>query len=113
MFFEQLDMICKKQNTSVTSVINAIGLSKGNIRNWKNGITPKYETRLAIANYLGISIDLLLTDDEKKQQSSSSLDININDIRYAAYKELEDVDEDEIKDVIDFIRYKKSQKKKD
>ena len=35
---------------------------------------------------------------------------NPNDIRYAAYRELEGESDELIKDVMDFIRYKKSRK---
>lgn len=40
MFFDLLDSICKENGTTVTAVLVAVGLSKGSIRNWKNGVLP-------------------------------------------------------------------------
>lgn len=115
MFYEQLDKICKEQQTSVTSVLNAIGASKGNIRNWKNGSVPKYELRLKISNYLGISIDKLLTDEEKAEREKQEIPASeqIKDIRFAAYNALEDESEEFAQDILNYINYKKSQKKKE
>ena len=64
MFYDKLESLCKEKNTTITAVVVALGLSKGNIRNWKNGSVPKYDTRLKIANYLEVSIDELLTPEE-------------------------------------------------
>ena len=68
MFFDLLDSICKENGTTVTAVLVAVGLSKGSIRNWKNGVLPKYQTRLKIANYLGVPVERLMTEQEIEEE---------------------------------------------
>lgn len=114
MFYDQLDEVCKRNGTTVSAVLISIGCSKGNIRNWKNGGIPKYETRLKIANHLGVGIDELLTDEELKERNKQVENIvdgmDVTSIQYAAYQELEGESEELIKDVINFIKFRKSQK---
>ena len=130
MFYKQLDAVCKRQGTSVTAVLIALNISKGNIRNWKNGTIPKYETRLKIANHLGISVEDLLTPEEieEREKQKQMLDnlfdtvsnlvprqefekAIIDEISYAAYQELENETDEFKMDVLDYIKFKKSQKK--
>ncbi len=131
MFFDLLNAICKENGTSVTAVLLAVGLSKGCIRNWKNGIIPKYETRLKIANHLGIPVEKLMTkqeieEQEKQKEQIDSLientaklvstpisEVDLDDISYAAYQELEGESESFKKDVLNYIKFKKSQKGND
>lgn len=112
MFFDLLDSICKENGTTVTAVLVAVGLSKGSIRNWKNGVLPKYQTRLKIANYLGVPVERLMTEqeieEEKKQHeqieklvedvarkvSSPLPKTNFDELSYAAYQEMEGESED-------------------
>ena len=71
MFFDLLDSICKENGTTVTAVLVAVGLSKGSIRNWKNGVLPKYQTRLKIANYLGVPVERLMTEQEIEEEKKA------------------------------------------
>ena len=91
MFYDRLDYICKEKNTTITAVVVAIGLSKGNIKNWKNGSIPKYETRLKIAKHLDIPIEKLMTEreiDEKNKLNDSFQNIS----RFVSTKvELDDI----------------------
>ena len=109
MFFDLLDSICKENGTTVTAVLVAVGLSKGSIRNWKNGVLPKYQTRLKIANYLGVPVERLMTEqeieEEKKQHeqieklvedvarkvSSPLPKANFDELSYAAYQDRKSV----------------------
>lgn len=72
MFYEQFEKVCKNKNTTVSAVLVALGMSKGCIRNWKNGVNPKYETKLKIANYLGVSYNDLLSEKEKAEQAKQN-----------------------------------------
>ena len=72
MFYDQLEKICREKGVSITPMVVELGLSKGNIRNWKNGTLPKYETRLKIAEYLKIPIEKLMTEQELESRQESS-----------------------------------------
>ena len=73
MFYERLQMLCKERNTSVTNMLNELGLSTGSTGNWKKGQLPKGDILVKIADYLNTSIDYIilgeygydLSDDEK------------------------------------------------
>lgn len=94
----------------------------------ENGVLPKYQTRLKIANYLGVPVERLMTEqeieEEKKQHeqieklvedvarkfSSPLPKANFDELSYAAYQEMEGESEDFKNDVLSYIKFKKSQK---
>lgn len=55
MFYEILKEICEKKKTSPSAVCVALGMSKSNVTDWKAGRSPKLDTVVAIADYLGVS----------------------------------------------------------
>lgn len=73
MFYNQLDALCKEKKTSVSAVLDALNLSRGNIRRWKDGVNPKYETKLKIANYLKISVEQLMSGTELTEYQKNIL----------------------------------------
>lgn len=64
MFYKKFCAICKEKGLKVTNVVTELGLSSGNMTNWKNGRIPKTSVLQKIANYLNCSVDYLLNDDE-------------------------------------------------
>lgn len=74
MFYERLQELCKKRKTSVSRMLNDLGLSTGNTGNWKKGQLPKGDVLVRIAEYLDASIDDIvfgetgrgLSDGEKR-----------------------------------------------
>lgn len=65
MFFEQLNKICKDKNIKITPLILKLGMSKGNIEKWRNGMIPNGDSLIKIANELDVSVDYLLGRTEK------------------------------------------------
>lgn len=55
MFYETLKEVCDKKKTSPSAVCVALGISKSNVTNWKNGQYPRLDTMIAIANYLNVN----------------------------------------------------------
>ena len=96
MFYDQLEKICKEKGMSITPMVVDLGLSKGNIRNWKNGTLPKFETRLKIAEYLNIPIEKLMTEQELASRQESSKMINRLIELIVSKTETDDVDFDRI-----------------
>lgn len=74
MFYDRIQILCKKQNTSVSNMLKELGLSTGSTGNWKRGQLPKGDILVKIANYLDTSIDYIifgkyrtnLTEDEQR-----------------------------------------------
>lgn len=55
MFYETLKKVCAKKKTSPSAVCDALGMSRSNVTEWKNGRSPKLETVMQIADHLGVS----------------------------------------------------------
>lgn len=60
MFYERLQLLCRQQNTTVSNMLNDLGLSTGSTGNWKKGLLPKGDILAKIADYLGTSIDYMV-----------------------------------------------------
>lgn len=73
-FYDRLHKLCKEKNTTVSQMLNELGLSTGSTGNWKKGQLPKGDILKKIADYLGTSIDYIvygefrndLSDNEKE-----------------------------------------------
>lgn len=85
-FWDKLRTICNEKNLDVTNVIETVGLDRSTINSWKNGISPNYETMLAIARYLGVPINVFLDDSE-------SFSSKVADSVSYKYKEAHSADE--------------------
>ncbi|MDE5621292.1 MAG: hypothetical protein K2O29_00270 [Ruminococcus sp.] len=70
MFYERLCDICKEKGTSVTNMLNELGLSTGSTGNWKKGQLPKGDILMKIADYLETSIDYILLGEFRSDLNS-------------------------------------------
>lgn len=68
---------------------------------------PDKETLKIMSRIFDVSIDDILGFDRSKPE------LRIEDVKYALSKEFYELTEDEQQDVLDFIRFKKSQRKTD
>ena len=74
MFYERLQELCQKRNTSVSRMLQDLEFSTGNTGNWKKGQLPKGDVLAKIAEYLETSIDYIvfgetgrgLSDEERR-----------------------------------------------
>lgn len=69
MFYERLQEACKKNNIKLTPLIIELGLSRGNINNWKSGIIPNGKILQLLADRLGVSVSWLLGEDIADQSN--------------------------------------------
>ena len=67
MFYERFTMLCLERNISPTAAIQEIGLSTGNLKNWKLGRIPMADVLEKIAEYFDVSIDFLLGKSNVKK----------------------------------------------
>lgn len=70
---------------------------------------PNSETLIKLADYFGCSVDYLIGRSNKNNIDKSQID----NIQYAAYEALDNESEEFQQDILDYINYKKAQKKKD
>ena len=65
-FFEKVIILCNKNGVSPNALCSALGLSNATATKWKKGAEPRYSTKKAIANYFGVTVDYLLSDQKEK-----------------------------------------------
>ena len=68
MFYDRFVDACAQKGISPTRVITALKMSKGSLSRWRSGGDTTNETKMKIADYLGISIDDLLDKKERPTQ---------------------------------------------
>ena len=82
MFYEIFEKKCRENGISPTATLK---ISTSKLTAWKNGSMPNSEFLIPISEFLGVSIDYLLTGKEKESKSTVILsDIEeklINDFR--------------------------------
>ncbi len=73
MFWERYCDLCKKFNSSPNGVAKNIGVSNAICTKWKNGVIPKGDILLKIADFFGCSVDYLLdrTDNPQAQKANN------------------------------------------
>lgn len=60
MFFENLEKLCKKNNSTVTATVKELGLSTSSVTSWRHGVIPNGETIILLAAHFHTSTDYLL-----------------------------------------------------
>lgn len=65
VFVENVDRLLKKNNLLRADVIRATGISESSFRNWQNrGSIPAVDVALKIAQYLGTTVEALMSDEQ-------------------------------------------------
>lgn len=104
MFYDRLCAICKEKGVLITNMVKELGLSSGNLSKWKNGGAPRANTLQKLADYLGVTADVLLYDNPPG--------LKMNEIQYALYHETSDVSDETLSRILEFARFAKEQEKK-
>lgn len=61
MIFENVRRLCDKNGISICALESATELGNGTIGKWKNS-SPRLETLKRVAEYFGVTVDELLSD---------------------------------------------------
>ena len=85
MFYERFHEICKKRGTTATAIVKDLGLSSGNMTNWKNGRKPKTEVAIKIAQRLEVSVEYLMGEETEVKDGSPRVDLTDADIKFALF----------------------------
>lgn len=73
MYYENFEMLCKRDNVTPSKVSKATGISTATFTSWKQGkYTPKQDKLQLIADYFGVSIDYLMTGKEPEFSSKTA-----------------------------------------
>ena len=63
MFYDNVNNLCKQRQISITRMSEEIGLSNAAATSWRKGSVPKLDTVRKIANYFGVPMESLLSDN--------------------------------------------------
>ena len=85
------------------------GVKQGAVSTWETGSSnPKPEALQIMCELFGVSLGYLMGIEDKTNDDES-----IENVRYALNGEIRDLTEDEERDILDYVRFKKAQRKTD
>lgn len=107
MFVDTVLKLIKEKGITKNKLLLDLGLNKTSFLNWEQrGNVPNGDVVLKIAEYLGVSTDYLLTGKEKE----ASLDEQLEGIDFALWGEVKELTDGEKKDILAFVKFKKTQR---
>ena len=68
MFKDQFEKNCNAKGVSPSAACEAIGLNRSNYAQWNEDYVPRRATLQKIADYFGVTVDVLLVDDDENEQ---------------------------------------------
>lgn len=105
MFYDVYARLCKERGVSPTKAGGEMGISRSTISGWKNGgRTPTGTTLQKVADYFGVTTDLLLGQAPLPDQSDDKLIAFYGECR--AYLTQDDID-----DIALFMKMKADRKR--
>ena len=100
MFWDIYFELCKRNGTTPTATVKALGFSAGSVTSWKNGKVPHHGTLIKIADYFGVSVDYLLGKEEAGESEEMK---KIHEL-------IGQLTEEEVQEAINYILFKRAQK---
>lgn len=112
--------LIRNSGKSENALEKAIGLAQGSIKNWRNEKSkPSLEAVSKIADYFGVSVDYLLgkTDNPTPPEKSDGKPKLYVPPEYASVMVAfaggtEDLTQEDIDSIVEFIEFRKNKKKK-
>lgn len=109
MFRIRLKKLRENKNLSQYDLAHDLSISQSAIGNWESGKRePNFSMMQKIANYFNVSVDYLLG---REDSPTFTIPDTLKDTQIAFTDGLQDLDEEELKQVADFVDYLKSRKK--
>ncbi len=112
MLSERLKLLRNEKDLSQRELANILNISNGTIAMYEtNKRQPDNDTLSKIADFFNVSIDYLLgkTDIKKPQNIDEKYSVLLNDEELAeALEELMDLSDNDKKEIIDYIKFKKN-----
>lgn len=107
-----------KRGLGQKEVAYKLGVTQPTISDWESGRkTPTLDNIKALAKLYGVSLDYLVNETnytdtpDPLDKEKSPLDKELEGVDFALYGEARDLTEEEKQDILDFIKFKKSQRK--
>lgn len=98
----------KAKKLSQTELAEMLHVHQTAVSQWENGKTePDMDNLCRIADIFGVTVDYLLGVDTQ----SKTIDEQLSEIDFALSGEIRDLNDEEKQDVLDFVRFKRAQRK--
>lgn len=115
--YNKIFLLCEQANINVTKMCKDAGVSRGALSDLKIGRTKTLSssTLQKIATYFNISVDYFLgiNNEEQKEDGvfTPSSENKVSPSLQQLYEVASELSEEQIQDVLDYIRFKKYQQK--
>ncbi len=97
---------------SQQDVANYLGITRQAYSNYENGNRdPDNETLLKLAEFFDVTVDTLLRGNEKKPTPEGERNVTDDDIKFALWGDVNDIDDDDLEDVRRYAAYIRERKK--
>lgn len=105
---ENLKKARKNKNYTQDKLAKLLGVSRSTVAMWESGSSqPDNRLLSVLADILDVSVDYLLGREDRQP----TLDEQLEGINFALSGEIRDLNDAEKQDILDYIRFKKQQKK--
>lgn len=111
MFFDILQALCDEKGVAMSSLLDSIGMSRGNIARWKSGMVPKAATKIKLAEALGVDRARLEAPAERAGASAPDILDEIDIAFYGDYKALDDEQKEILRDMARTMRRRREEKR--
>lgn len=103
-----LKSLREERKISQQKLSKEIGVSRSTIAMWETGGSqPDNDNLIVLAKYFNVSTDYLLGNSDNPSNYKNEL----GNEEFALWGDIKDLTEDEIKDIAEYIKFKKSQRK--
>ena len=110
---EYVRELCKQRKIAVSVLEKDCGFANGYLNPKKMAKLP-YDRAVVIANYLGVTVDLILTGEEIKNAPAVSGKGDVLDevdvAFYGEFKELDENDKETVRDMVRIMRARRAAK---
>lgn len=104
--FEQL---LQERGITAYKVSKETGITQSTLSDWKRGrSTPKTDNMKKIADYFGVTVDYLMTGEVSRDYGAELSSVDT----LAAHFEGEELSEEEMEEIMNYVQFVKSRRKK-
>lgn len=72
VFYNKFLKLCNEANKAPSAVAEELGLKRSAVTKWSRGSIPRQATLQKIANYFGIAVEELLSDDPEQTKKPAA-----------------------------------------
>jgi transcriptional regulator with XRE-family HTH domain len=101
-FYKNYVALCARKKKSASAVAVEIGLSRTSPNGWKKGKQPSDINLEKLANYFGVSVDDLIS--EQKEKPTLQAESELDPVTQELFEIVNNSDEDELKALLEMAR---------